>query len=71
MVERFDGDAVDESGRSGDRLRFDLTEDLGYRYPGSEDPDADRRLGGTPPAAVSDRYGGRPERRGDSRRSCG
>src|SRR5919107_2111728 len=27
-----------------ERLTFDLTEDLGYRYPGSEDPDADRKL---------------------------
>ncbi len=37
-------DAVAESGRLAERLSFDLTEDLGYRYPGSEDPDADRKL---------------------------
>src|SRR4051812_20555842 len=36
--------AVEESGRLAERLRFDLTSDLGYRYPGSEDGSADRRL---------------------------
>ena len=46
MAERFreHPDAVEESGRLAERLRFDLTEDLGYRYPGSEDPDADSKL---------------------------
>jgi error-prone DNA polymerase len=44
MAGRFDSEAVDESGRLAERLTFDLTEDLGYRYPGSEDPDADRKL---------------------------
>src|SRR5213076_345565 len=37
-------EAVAESARLADRLRFDLLDDLGYRYPGSEDPDAPRRL---------------------------
>jgi error-prone DNA polymerase len=37
-------DAVIESERLADSLRFDLTSDLGYRYPGAEDSDADRRL---------------------------
>ena len=37
-------EAVEESGRLAERLRFDLTSDLGYRYPGSEDPEADRKL---------------------------
>src|SRR5262249_25045694 len=43
---RFDDhpDAVAETVRLAERLRFDLTRDLGYRYPGSEDPDADRAL---------------------------
>ena len=27
-----------------DRLRFDLTKDLGYRYPGAEDEESSRRL---------------------------
>ncbi len=37
-------EAVLESVRLTEQLRFDLTRDLGYRYPGSEDPDAMRRL---------------------------
>jgi len=37
-------EAVAESGRLAERLRFDLTEQLGYRYPGSEDPGADAEL---------------------------
>src|SRR5215217_7317113 len=37
-------EAVAEAGRLAERLRFDLTKDLGYRYPGSEDPGADRAL---------------------------
>ncbi len=37
-------DAVAETARLAERLRFDLTADLGYSYPGSEDPTADRRL---------------------------
>src|SRR3954454_24371381 len=46
MAERFreHPEAVAESGRLAERLTFDLTEDLGYRYPGSEDTDADRKL---------------------------
>ena len=37
-------DAVDETARLADRLRFDLGSDLGYRYPGSEDHEAMREL---------------------------
>src|SRR3954468_8383775 len=37
-------DAVAESAHLGQRLDFDLTRDLGYRYPGSEDPSADPAL---------------------------
>src|ERR687890_468224 len=37
-------DAVAESVRLAETLTFDLTHDLGYRYPGAEDPGADRRL---------------------------
>jgi error-prone DNA polymerase len=37
-------DAVAESGRLADTLRFDLGHDLGYRYPGAEDATAMRRL---------------------------
>ena len=58
MAERFreHPDAVAESGRLAERLTFDLTEDLGYRYPGSEDPDADRKLAELCWAGYGDRY---------------
>ncbi|MBD0280840.1 MAG: error-prone DNA polymerase [Thermoleophilaceae bacterium] len=63
MAERFreHPDAVEESGRLAERLRFDLTEDLGYRYPGSEAPDADRRLAEVCWERLRERYGERPE----------
>ena len=32
-----------------ERLRFDLTQDLGYRYPGAEDPQAGAHAGGAVP----------------------
>ncbi len=61
MAERFaeHPDAVDESGRLAERLRFDLTQDLGYRYPGAEDPTADQKLAELCAARLADRYGGR------------
>src|SRR5438105_3092729 len=37
-------DAVAEATRLAERLRFDLSSDLGYRYPGAEDDDAMRKL---------------------------
>jgi error-prone DNA polymerase len=37
-------EAVAETERLADRLRFDLTCELGYSYPGAEDRGADRRL---------------------------
>src|SRR5437588_5662688 len=46
MAARF-GDhpeAVAESARLAERLRFDLRSDLGYRYPGAEDAEAMRKL---------------------------
>src|SRR4051795_11644630 len=39
-------EAVAETVRLAERLRFDLTRELGYSYPGAEDEGADRRLGG-------------------------
>jgi error-prone DNA polymerase len=54
-------DAVAESGRLAERLEFDLTRDLGYRYPGSEDPGADRALAEICRARLEHRYGGEPE----------
>ena len=46
MAERFreHPEAVRESAKISERLRFDLTSELGYRYPGAEDPGADRQL---------------------------
>ncbi len=50
-------DAVRESVRLAEQLRFDLTRDLGYRYPGSEDPGAMRRLAELCRARLEERYG--------------
>jgi error-prone DNA polymerase len=64
MAQRFreHRDAVEESGLLAERLTFDLTEDLGYRYPGSEDPDADRKLAELCGTVFDDRYSGRRRR---------
>ena len=64
MSERFRDmpEAVHESGRLADRLRFDLTQDLGYRYPGSEDVAADRKLAELCVALLDERYAGRASR---------
>src|SRR4051794_31606673 len=61
MAERFaeHPEAVAEPGRFAGRLRFDLPEDLGYPYPGSEDPSADRRLAELCAHHLAERYGGR------------
>ncbi len=52
MAARFEDhpDAVAEAGRLAATLIFDLSADLGYRYPGADDGEADRKL-----AAVCDR----------------
>ena len=59
MAERFSDhpEAVAETLRLADRLRFDLTEELGYRYPGSENPDADRELAEACRTRLAERYG--------------
>ncbi len=56
-------EAVAETARLADRLRFDLTAELGYRYPGSEDPDADRVLAEACRAKFGERYGDPAHRR--------
>jgi error-prone DNA polymerase len=64
MAARF-GDypeAVAETARLAERLRFDLRTELGYRYPGSEDPDADRTLAEICRARLELRYDGMAER---------
>jgi error-prone DNA polymerase len=48
--------AVAETLHLTERLRFDLTADLGYSYPGSENPDADRELAEICRSLVADRY---------------
>jgi error-prone DNA polymerase len=60
--------AVAETSRLAERLRFDLTRDLGYRYPGSEDPDADPALAEICRARLEHRYRGRPDRAEAERR---
>ncbi len=46
MAARFEDHprAVAETQALAERLTFDLTQDLGYRYPGAEDPEASRTL---------------------------
>ena len=55
-------DALAEAALLAERLRFDLTSDLGYRYPGAEDADADRRLAEICQALLSERYAGSSDR---------
>jgi len=61
-------EAVAETARLAERLRFDLTTDLGYSYPGAEDGSADRRLAETCRARFGERYDGTPERAEAERR---
>ena len=49
-------DAVAETARLADRLRFDLGSDLGYRYPGAEDSGAMRQLTELCDARLHTRY---------------
>jgi error-prone DNA polymerase len=51
-------EAVAETERVAARLRFDLTEQLGYRYPGSEDPHADAELARLCNHHLGERYAG-------------
>ena len=55
----FDRDAVERSGELVARLEFDLTEDLGYRYPDFSDTGepAIRQLAGVCDRAFEERYG--------------
>ena len=57
-------DAVAETRRLAEELRFDLTTDLGYRYPGADDDEGDRKLREVCHARFDDRYpvGDRPLR---------
>ncbi len=67
MAARFEDHprAVAEAATLAERLRFDLTVDLGYRYPGAEDPAADRALAELCWALIDERYPeGNPHRAG-------
>jgi error-prone DNA polymerase len=63
-------DAVAETERLAERLEFDLTRDLGYRYPGSEDRDADRKLAVLCQDRLAARYPGSSERSEADARLC-
>jgi len=49
-------EALAHSAALAEELRFDLAADLGYRYPGVEDPDAGRRLAELCGARLRERY---------------
>jgi error-prone DNA polymerase len=55
-------EAIAESARLAERLRFDLTVDLAYSYPGAEDDDADRELAELSRALLAERYAGSADR---------
>ena len=55
--------AVAESERLAERLRFDLTEQLDYRYPGSEEAGTDTELARVCAHHFGERYRGSPHRR--------
>jgi error-prone DNA polymerase len=58
MAARFSDhpDAVAESARIAETLTFDLSSDLGYRYPGAEDDQADAKLASVCWHAFGTRY---------------
>jgi error-prone DNA polymerase len=58
MAARFEDhpEAVRETAAVAERLQFDLTADLGYRYPGAEDAAAPRRLAELCRIAFDERY---------------
>ncbi|MGA8927694.1 MAG: DNA polymerase III subunit alpha, partial [Solirubrobacterales bacterium] len=55
-------EAVAETARLAERLRFDLTREIGYSYPGAEDRGADRRLAELCRVRLVHRYQGTPHR---------
>jgi error-prone DNA polymerase len=59
MASRFvdHPDAVRQTLALAERLTFDLTKDLGYRYPGAEDESSSRRLAELCRALLDERYG--------------
>src|SRR5262249_13695334 len=69
MAERLplNRDAVERAGELADRLRFDLTQELGYRYPDFSDGDepADAQLQRVCERSFSERYPARNRRAGE------
>jgi len=65
MARRFaeHPEAVAETLHLAERLRFDLTRELGYRYPRSEEPGADRDLAELCGHRLAERYREEPPRR--------
>jgi error-prone DNA polymerase len=65
MAKRFGEhpDAVAETLRIAERLEFDLSRELGYRYPREEEPGVDRKLAELCRALLAERYAGSPHRR--------
>jgi error-prone DNA polymerase len=65
MASRFSEhpEAVAETVRLAERLRFDLTEELGYSFPGAEDLGADRKLAEVCWDLLAARYAGSKKRR--------
>jgi error-prone DNA polymerase len=70
MAARFHDhpEALLETRRLAERLRFELDHELGYRYPGAEDPEADGALAEICRVRLEHRYAGMPERREAERR---
>ncbi len=70
MAERFaeHPEAVAETARLAERLRFDLTAELGYTYPGAEDPGTDATLAEVCRARLGERYADSPHRAEAGRR---
>jgi error-prone DNA polymerase len=68
MADRFGEhpEAVAETARLAERLRFDLNSDLGYRYPGSEDSEAMRKLTELCQVRLDERYRDVGAARGDA-----
>jgi len=68
MAARFEDyeGAAAESVRLAETLTFDLTGDLGYRYPGAENHDATRELAGICQAEFACRYPSSYHRRGEA-----
>jgi error-prone DNA polymerase len=65
MAERFaeHPDAVTETLRVAERLEFDLSRELGYRYPREEEPGVDRKLAELCRALLVERYESKPQHR--------